>query len=486
MKKAHKILFLIFLFVLAFRLFFVFQTPYYSSDDAYFNLRHTEYINQNIHPIIYDDLSYGGRYIINSHIFHYVMSFFNTFFPDISFKIFPELMLAALVFFVYFLAKRITPNEHAALLAASVSAFVPITMASTLNQISVYSILLPIFFYCIACLIDIKNKLMLFLVLSIILPVIHPAGFILGFSLLFYLILISLEPVKTSPLAKESIKFSIFMGILIALISYKKAFLAMGVRAVYQNIPAEVLSNYFMNINILTIIFNIGVIPLIFGAIGLVFGVFLEKKQPIFMAGAVVMSSLVLLSLKLIPFSLGLIILGIMLAAISSLAFEKIILYLEITKFATYKKQFAAMAAVVLVLTLILPVYFSAAKVTANTITKAEVEALEWISGNTNDGSVVLAGINEGNYITSIAKRKNVADTSFLMAPERYTDVKNIFVTESLVKANALLRKHKVNYVYVSSTAKRYYQIENLKYASGECFDNVYENSEATVYRFKC
>lgn len=486
MKKAHKILFLIFIFVLAFRLFFVFQTPFYSSDDAYFNLRHTEHINNNIQPIIYDDLSYGGKYIIDSHVFHYLMSFFNTFFPNISFKIFPELLLATLVFFVYALAKRITPNENAALLASLVSGFVPITIALTLNQISVYSIFLPLFFLTIACLLDIKNKLIPFVVLSIILPIIHPVGFILAFSLLFYLILISLESTKPSILTKEAIGFSIFIGALIAFIFYKKAFLAMGLQAVYQNIPKEMLANYFVNMDVLSIIFNIGVIPLILGAIGLVFGVFLEKKQPIYLAASVVMAILVLLFLKLIPFSLGLMLMGVMLAAISALAFEKIIVYLKITKFATYKKQIAILVIVLLVVILFLPAYFSATKLISNTISENEVAALEWIETNTSEESTILASIEEGNYVTAIAKRKNVADKDFLMAPKRYDGIKEIYVTESLVKANALLREYDVDYIYLSPTAKAYYKIEKLRYINKECFRKVYENNEAIIFKFKC
>ena len=68
--------FVIFILTLFFRAMFVSETPYFNEDSAYYNLRHTDYISQNIQPMIYDDLSYGGRYVIDSHIFHLVLAGF--------------------------------------------------------------------------------------------------------------------------------------------------------------------------------------------------------------------------------------------------------------------------------------------------------------------------------------------------------------------------------------------------------------------------
>jgi 4-amino-4-deoxy-L-arabinose transferase-like glycosyltransferase len=135
MKREFKILLLIFILTLGFRLFFVFQTPYFSSEEAYFNIRHTDYINNNVEPIIDDKLSYGGRTVINSHVFHYSLAFFNIFLPhDISYKIIPALFISSLVFIVFGLAKRITKNNNASLMSAFMAGFIPVLIGTTVKS----------------------------------------------------------------------------------------------------------------------------------------------------------------------------------------------------------------------------------------------------------------------------------------------------------------------------------------------------------------
>ena len=57
-KKISKegwLLLFIFIFVLAFRLYFVFQSKNFSSDEAYFHLRHINYILEKKKILFYND-----------------------------------------------------------------------------------------------------------------------------------------------------------------------------------------------------------------------------------------------------------------------------------------------------------------------------------------------------------------------------------------------------------------------------------------------
>ena len=134
-KNKNYLLIGIFLFTLAFRLYFSLQTNYFSSDDAYFNIRHTNYIIENFKPIYYDELSYGGRYVLYPPLFHYFLAIFILI--PFALKIIPEILLASLVFFVYLIAKEITKDENAALFSALISAFIPLYISETLNQVSI-------------------------------------------------------------------------------------------------------------------------------------------------------------------------------------------------------------------------------------------------------------------------------------------------------------------------------------------------------------
>ncbi len=80
-QKIYCLLALVFAFSLGVRLYFAFQSPTFTSGDAYFTIRQVEHIRQTGLPIFEDALSYGGRTYIFPPLFHYVLAFFNLFLP---------------------------------------------------------------------------------------------------------------------------------------------------------------------------------------------------------------------------------------------------------------------------------------------------------------------------------------------------------------------------------------------------------------------
>ena len=126
LKINSTIILLIFIFILtlAFRLYFTFQSDNFCSDDAYFHLRHIESITRGDF-VYYDDLSYGGRYIIYPPIFHLVMALL-TFGNLFLLKLIPEIFLASSVFIVFLLSKDITNNDNVSLISALFSGFCPL------------------------------------------------------------------------------------------------------------------------------------------------------------------------------------------------------------------------------------------------------------------------------------------------------------------------------------------------------------------------
>ncbi len=488
MKKSTKVILgAIFLITLALRLYFAFQTPNFSSDEAYFNIRNAEYIDSNIKPIIFDELSYGGRYVLDPHVFHYLLALFNLVLPGmIAFKLLPEIIFAALIFFVFAIAKEVTGNETAAIFSALIMAFTPVFYKATLNQVSIYSIAFFMLLFMIYSFFDLRRNVYRFVILSLLLPLVHTIGFFFAASMLVYLLLAGLESIRVEEISKESIVLVLFFNVLVAFLLFKNAFLTTGMGAIWQNVPAGLLDSYFKNINVLEIITEIGIIPITFGTVGFLFAL-KAKKKSIYALSAFVLTDFVLLALKMINFSTGLMILGLLLAIISAIALDKLIDYVNMTKFARYKRLATASFLVLILLTLALPSVSVANQTIKSTINEKEVEALNWINLNTPEQSTVLAGINEGNYVTAIAKRKNVADTLFLLAPDRYADMEELFRTQSLVKAIDLIKKYKIGYIYLSERTKSSYNIKELVYARDEnCFQKVFYAREAEVYRVLC
>ena len=166
-KKEHYVLSFVFLLALGFRLFFGLQKNFFSSDQAYFNLRHAEHIASSYFPIVYDSLSYGGNLILNTHVFHYFLALWDVVFPQwFVYKVLPAMLASSVVFIVYLIAKEITKSETAALFSAVLAAFIPVYLASTLNQVSTTSLSLPLFLLLLYTLLKIKTQKLLFLVLS--------------------------------------------------------------------------------------------------------------------------------------------------------------------------------------------------------------------------------------------------------------------------------------------------------------------------------
>ena len=147
MEKRYYGLIAIFLLVLSTRLFFAFQTSTFSPD-AYGIIRQAEHIQHNFLPLFEDPLSYGGRTLIYPPLFSYILGFFSLMFGiTIVGKILPNIFAASLVFVVYLIAEEITSNRRAAMLAAFISGFIPIFFSRTLNDVSVYSLAIPIIFF---------------------------------------------------------------------------------------------------------------------------------------------------------------------------------------------------------------------------------------------------------------------------------------------------------------------------------------------------
>src|SRR3989344_6791538 len=189
-NKYFRALLLIFIISLAFRLYLSFQTSYFNGDESYFNIRLIDNIRATGKPLIYDNLSYNGRYIIMPQLFHYILAILS--FIPFYLKIIPAIFSSLIVIVVYLFSKEITGDEHASLLTALLSGFIPIYVTNILNRMSVYTLLLPLIFFLFYCLLRLEQKkyLRLFLLFSFLLPFISSVSFLFVFALVFFIFLL--------------------------------------------------------------------------------------------------------------------------------------------------------------------------------------------------------------------------------------------------------------------------------------------------------
>ena len=492
MKKiGYILLILIFIFTLSARLYFSFSVPNYSSDNAYFNIRQVEYIQQTSKPLYDDSLSFSGRSFIFPPLFGYILAFIGLVFPiNFTAKFFPNLFAASLVFFTYLIARKISKNSNIALLTAFISSFVPIFFQQTFNNISVYSLVMPLFFLLLYSFMNLRKKKWAYFYIAtiVLLTLIHPSVILFVIGQWFYLLLLKVEGLKLNKAEVEMVIFSTFFVVLSQFIMFKKIFLFHGPLVIWQNIPKELLSNYFAQISVLQAVYYIGIIPAFCGIYLIYRYIFKEKQQEVYLLIGFIFSVALLLWLRLIQLNIGLMFLGVIIVLLFAKFCKLFLEYIKRTKVSRLSFYFGIVLVILFIITSVIP-SFSLAQTTLQTsVTDDEIAALEWIRKNTPEDSVILGTVYEGNLITAIAQRKNIIDSNFLFirdAEQRLADVSRVYTTFSMTDAIDLLNKYSVGYIYFSPKARRAYGIGELSYVDNKCFSEVYSNG-AVVYKSLC
>jgi hypothetical protein len=492
MKKYAEYLILIAIFVigLCFRSYFSLSSTDYDNSNAYFVIRNVESIEQSKLPLYHDEKSYGGRENVLSPGYYYILYLSHKFFPDyITFKFLPNLFACLAIIAMYLIVKKLTKNMQVALFSSFISIFLPVFLKETTDTASVYSLVVPLTLFCLYFFIATEKEndisiLWYIIALAALCLISGSAALLVGVFVMYYLIL-KVEEIKLSKIKMEMLLFSLFFILWIEFLVYKKALLFHGLYVIWQNIPSEMLMNYFDKVNIFQIIYYVGIIPFILGLYSIYRFSFKIKSEETYIFLSFALVTTLLLIFRLIPFNMGLIFFGICFIIFFGLGYKIMMVYLEKTKFNKYKAWLVIGILVILFFTSIMP---SIALLQERTvINNNKLNALYWIKNNTPENSTVLGTIEEGNLITYIAERKNVIDSNFLMVDgvnQRIADLRIIYTSPSVVKATELLNYYSVDYILVDS-AKEDYNIKDLRYSESDCLKELYSNN-TKVYQVMC
>ncbi len=493
-KRAYSYLLVILALALILRIYFSFQSSYFSSDEAYFNIRHTQYILDNAKPMSYDDLSYSGRQIQYPPLFHYLLAVFSLIFPiAVVAKILPAIFAVAASFVIYLISYEMTKDNVAALFSALFSAFIPIFFQRTLNSASVYSLAILMFFLIIYCLIKLREErayLVYFVFLSVLFPLTHPVSFLFLLSLLIYSLTLVSESLIIRRTLKEAIIFSTLSILFIQFLIFRKSFLTNGPSILWQNIPQYVLDMQLNNFSLTQSIYSIGILSSIFGAIAILLIVFTSRKDSHILLVSVVLSTLASILMKLISLEEGLLFLSLTLALLSSISISKLLNYLDITKIASKKSYIVYSIVLLSLISFVVPSIFAAREVMASVPEKIDIEALEWI-GNNLEGDLVIAAMpEEGNLVSYYTGKKNVADEYYVLAPDperRLRSLESLYRTGSEFEALDIAQNNNIDIIFISEKAKSKYGIEDLSYVDGvrRCFDRRKYDDFAKIYQVR-
>lgn len=491
-RKEHLVLAILFFAVLGIRLYFVLQTEQFSDSTSYFNLRQVDSISKTGLPIFSDTLSYSGRFYIFLPLFHYIIALFSLVIPTwLAAKLMSSLMLSSLVLIIYLIAKEITQEAEPSLVAAGISGFLPILFYKTVNSFSVYNLGFPLSFLVLLLFIRVKPELksiLTFMAAMIAMVLTDQSVIVLLLGFFVYILLSWLAKLRPGTMDRELIYTSTLLVIFFSLMIFKDVLLRYGTEIIRQNIPSSLMSSYFQSFNIFEAIYQIGIIPFVFGIYVIYKHLLVGKNRGLYVIISFALSLFAMIWLGLIQLDTGLIYFSLVLAILSSEAYRIFSDYLKKTKFAKSYNLFFAGFLLLVVLSSVVPSIVYSGQSLSESPSSDDINALEWIRENTPQGAVVAGSLESGHLITAVADRKNIMDSNYLMQQDtetRLKDIDTIYSSKFEIDAVRQLNKYRSDYVLFSTQEiKRYGQPADYLDKS-DCFRLVYD-SGARIYKSLC
>ncbi len=480
-RPEMTVLVLIMLLSLGSRLFIAFETPYFSSPDSYDVLRQVEHIRASGRVLIFDALSQGGSVHIVPPLFYYIVAlFWAVFASPIVLKVIPNVAAILIIPIVYAIVNHITKNTKASLFAAFVSAFIPGFVESTFNDLTALSFAIPLLFLLMYALLRIEQPVFLYVFIMgmMLFTILSPLVFIFVLGFVLYLIIVKTDNFSGLKREAELCFFCIFLVLWTQFLLYKKAFLLHGASIIYQNVPWQILSSYFEDVSIFGIVSRVGVLSFIIGLYVVYKFTFRLRGKDMSLLVSFALVSLILLWLKLIPLSLGLMLLGVLFAIFFGTWYNLFSDYLVKTKFASHVALIDIALILIIIVSSVIPSFVFSYRAFSTTISPEFMNSMQWVRASTPPDSVIFSTAEEGSMISYFTGRKNVLDLQFLMVPSinaKWDDAREIVVSPFQSNAVELITKYDVDYLFISPSLLAFYDVSSLKYLNTPCMDVVYD-----------
>lgn len=494
MKSSTKLwLILIFAIVLALRLYLAFQTTELNYE-AYGIARQVEHITDTGMPLFQDDLSYGGRIHLFSPVYHYFLALFNLVLPlSIVLKLIPNILASLLILVVFHLANYLIKNEKLSLLAAVFAGFIPVFFNTTINNASINSAIVPLFFLTTYYFLQTNKDSKYFsklIVTMVTLTFLSPYSLILAVSLLIYLILIKVQHFRESKRETEVVLFFTFLVFWINMILFKKALALHGGSVVWQNIPTQIIQNSFAELTFLQSIYAIGVIPLLFGLASIYLGLFSSKRKTVTLMMSIALTIFFALWFRLIELTTGLVFLGVALTVLSIYSLNNVYVVAKSTRLKNAQVFLILVVLVLLIATFIPNLSFASTQASIIPGPK-DIDAFIWLENNTDTDDTVIVLPEEGSALSHFSMRKNVMDEYYILIRNinsRYEDVTRVYSDKFLTTALERLNYYSVDYLLLTEKNGLENNITGIEY-EGDCVEAVYPlnaTSPPIIYRVNC
>jgi len=320
----------------------------------------------------------------------------------------------------------------------------------------------------------------------LILSVTSPSTIFILIGFLIYLLLSVLESKRINKSEIEIMIFSLFFFLWVQFIVYKEVLLKEGLGFIWQNVPTQIIQQYFPVISVAEALVLISIIPFVAGIFVVYRSLFQLKNQKAFLLISLAISTTILTWLKVIEFGLSLSFFAIILAILFAIFYQDLSRYVQKTKFYNYHKGISLTLAILVIITIIPPALNVA--LNQEIPSNEEIDAFKWLKDNAAQDAVVAAELQDGHLITYYSKKKNFIDNQFNLIKDidkRFKSLNSLFLTKFQTQAISIFDDHKISYLVLTENAKNTYNIKQLDYVDEDCFDLVYD-AQTKIYKVRC
>ena len=190
----------------------------------------------------------------------------------------------------------------------------------------------------------------------------------------------------------------------------------------------------------------------------------------------------------MVSLDMGLIFLGIFFSLFAGVLYKSFFEYLKKTHAAGHSMLILAGLIGIFIFTSVLTSASFRSTSYNDGPSKGDIAAFEWLGGEEGD-YVVFSDLKEGNLVVALSRKKNFLDDHFFMSPDvkqRISDMETLYSTPSQVEATEILDRYGISHLVVTRKALESRNLTGLAYVNNNCFEPVYENSDAVIYSSLC
>lgn len=468
---------------------------FYSEDLSYKQLSEAKYILNHGIPDFSNSEIINGRTTFFPPLFEYVLAFFLMIFGDLGPVLLNSILISVLPLLVFMLSKELNSKDNAAFLSAVFGGFIPILWQSSINTVGNLPFILTLFllstiFYLKAMKRKKKAKASYFFYINFaLLCATTPAAVLFLSGMFVNLLLKYIEKKRITHKEIELFSFSASVYLFSVLITQGTFFFEFGSDIIWMNIPEKVLENLYYDFNLLELSYGLGIFPLAYG-IWTIYSAIAkgESTNQHYITIGLILASLFLLWLKLIPWRLGVSILGILFASHFSIFIETFKDFLSKIRFERLAKILYASSIFFFLFSSIFPAIALGRTASMDYELEKIKGGLEYIQDEMKEEARIVVDFNNA-YAVHYYTNKSVFLTSSFIATEnpeeRLEEYEKIYSARFEITAKEIFDKYNITHVIITPIITEIYDIESLHYEDSDFIKKIYDDNSTKIYAIK-